>query len=44
MPTCHRSIHAYYRLWLNDAHRQDFGSKQEARQVYDEAKTQLLLS
>ena len=41
-PTCHRSIHAYYRSWLNASHRRDFAGRTEARQVYDEAKTQLL--
>lgn len=40
-PNCHRSIHAYYKVWLNKKVREDFRSKEEAYQVYAEAKQQV---
>ena len=43
-PTCHRAVHSYYRLWLNKNNRQDFVSKPEAKQVYEEAKTLIVLT
>lgn len=42
-PTCHRGIHAYYRVWLNASSRQDFADKPEARQVYEDAKSKIVL-
>ena len=36
-PTCHRSLHRYYDQWLSKRGKQDFASKNEARQVYQEA-------
>jgi hypothetical protein len=37
-PNCHRGVHSYYRLWLHDQQKPDFGSRVEARNVYEEAK------
>ncbi len=37
-PNCHKSIHTYYKIWLNDRGREDFSSRQEAKMVYSEAK------
>jgi len=37
-PTCHRAIHKYYCLWLSGNGKNDFGSKDEAVFVYNEAK------
>lgn len=37
-PTCHRSVHTYYRQWLKQEDKNDFSSKEEAIQVYNEAK------
>ena len=33
-PSCHRSIHIYYSKWLKKVGQDDFGSKNEAMQVY----------
>lgn len=33
-PTCHRSIHAYYRQWLKRHNQEDFESKEQAREVF----------
>jgi hypothetical protein len=40
-PNCHRSIHVYYKTWLNNNRVEDFQSKKEAREVYLEAKEQV---
>jgi hypothetical protein len=37
-PNCHRSVHAYYKTWLDNQQANDFNSKQEAKAVYLEAK------
>jgi len=42
-PTCHRSVHAYYRKWLTTNSLEDFRSKQEAIEVYNEAKAKVQL-
>lgn len=42
-PTCHRSVHAYYRIWLNTHLVSDFQSKNEALQVYNQSKSEILL-
>ena len=42
-PTCHRGIHAYYRVWLNTEGRQDFADKPEARRIYEDAKSKIVL-
>jgi hypothetical protein len=36
-PTCHRAIHVYYRNWLKSNGKDDFASKQEAHDIYEEA-------
>jgi len=36
-PSCHRAVHTYYRIWLNDHSQDDFNSKQEARDIYQQA-------
>lgn len=33
-PSCHRSIHIYYRMWLKKNHQDDFNSKKEAIEVF----------
>ena len=42
-PNCHRSIHAYYKTWLNAYSKEDFDSKDEANEVYLEAKEKVIL-
>jgi hypothetical protein len=42
-PNCHKSVHSYYRNWLNKYKFDDFRSKLEAKEVYYEAKTSILL-
>ncbi|MGH7904425.1 MAG: HNH endonuclease [Candidatus Dormibacteraceae bacterium] len=40
-PSCHRATHAYYLQWLKNKDRDDFRAREEAKEVYDEAKAQL---
>lgn len=35
---CHRSIHIYYKQYLNEQARSDFRNKDESRSIYTEAK------
>lgn len=42
-PNCHRSVHAYYKAWLNTHSKEDFDSKPEAKEVYLEAKERVIL-
>jgi len=42
-PNCHRSIHVYYKIWLNGNQVNDFSNKVEAREVYKEAKLKIVL-
>ena len=42
-PNCHKSIHAYYKAWLNTRLQEDFHSKREATAVYLEAKESTIL-
>lgn len=42
-PSCHRSIHVFYRNWLSAQSVNDFSNRDEAYSVYDEAKQQLCL-
>jgi HNH endonuclease len=42
-PNCHRSIHSYYKIWLDGNAVNDFSSKSEAILVYQEAKKKLIL-
>lgn len=37
-PNCHRSVHVYYKQWLNNHSLEDFRSHAEAGQVYAESK------
>ena len=39
-PTCHRAVHRYYAKWLKSAGRKDFADANEARTVYDAAKSE----
>lgn len=38
-PTCHRGVHRYYDDWLKNAAQRDFIDAEEAKCVYEEAKT-----
>jgi len=42
-PTCHRSVHNYYKVWLNGSSKVDFTDKLEASEVYSEAKRLIVL-
>ena len=42
-PNCHKSIHIYYKNWLNTRRIDDFQTKEEARRVYQEVKDQIIL-
>lgn len=42
-PNCHKSVHSYYKIWLNSSGLPDFSSKEEARTVYQEAKKNISL-
>ena len=37
-PNCHRSVHSYYKVWLDNNHLDDFRNKEEAKDIYSEAK------
>ena len=41
-PTCHRAIHRFYDSHLKSLRRQDFLNKEEARDVYEEAKGKII--
>lgn len=41
-PTCHRSVHVYYKQWLNAMNVSDFSNRSEAVEAYSEAKRQLV--
>ena len=43
-PTCHKSIHSYYRLKLNELGIDDFSSREMANRVYDTAKKEIVIS
>ena len=40
-PTCHKSVHAYYRIKLDEWGVEDFGSKKMAKDVYLMAKDEM---
>ena len=42
-PTCHRATHDYYKSWLNSHTCDDFQTKEQASQVYNEAKGRIRL-
>lgn len=37
-PNCHRATHAYYRFYLADRAQEDFSSREEAHEVYAQAR------
>ncbi len=37
-PNCHRSVHVFYKSWLEQMQVNDFRSKHEAKEIYLEAK------
>lgn len=39
-PNCHRAIHRFYDVWLDDNKKKDFKDTKEARAVYQEMKNQ----
>lgn len=41
-PNCHRSVHLYYKRWLNQNQMKDFTGKNEAEAVYQEAKQKVV--
>lgn len=38
-PTCHRAVHRFYDSWLKEAGQKDFLDADQAKMVYDKAKT-----
>jgi len=42
-PNCHRSVHSYYKIWLNTNLVSDFNSKTEAINVYNQAKSKIII-
>lgn len=42
-PSCHRATHKYYSLWFRQNNVSDFRSYEEARAVYEEARSQIAL-
>lgn len=42
-PNCHRSVDAYYKIWLNTHLVSDFQSRKEALEIYNQAKSKILL-
>lgn len=43
-PNCHKGVHAFYRLWLRQQAQEDFLSEREAKEVYREAKQQVVMA
>lgn len=41
-PNCHRSVHSFYKLWLDSSKLDDFRNHQEARTIYKLAKESLI--
>jgi hypothetical protein len=42
-PNCHKSVHTYYKNWLNKYKLDDFRSRIEAKEIYHEAKISIVL-
>lgn len=42
-PNCHKSIHNYYKMWLEMNNQEDFVSKLQAKQAYEDAKVRIIL-
>jgi predicted HNH restriction endonuclease len=40
-PNCHRSIHVFYKNWLNSENVNDFRTPSEAFNIYNTAKQQV---
>jgi predicted HNH restriction endonuclease len=43
-PSCHKATHQFYKAWLDTAGLEDFRSEEEAREVYLEAKQNIVLN
>jgi predicted HNH restriction endonuclease len=43
-PSCHRAIHKFYSNWFKTNGVKDFHNYEEARQVYDDAKREIVLT
>lgn len=41
-PSCHRSVHLYYNKWLKSKKEDDFKNRDQAIEVYNEAKVQFV--
>lgn len=42
-PNCHKSVHTYYKNWLNKYKLDDFRNCVEAKEIYHQAKTSIVL-
>ena len=42
-PNCHKSVHVYYKWWLNSQYKEDFRDEQEARTVYQQVRGRITL-
>lgn len=42
-PSCHRAVHKFYNQWLKTSRVSDFQSYEEARSVYQTAKSEIVL-
>jgi predicted HNH restriction endonuclease len=42
-PNCHKGIHVYYSTFLRGSGLEDFETKQQAKEVYSEAKRTVVL-
>lgn len=42
-PSCHRSVHLFYKLWLDNNGKEDFTDKIEAKEVYLQAKEKMII-
>ena len=42
-PSCHRAVHLYYKRYLQEKQRTDFESTEEASEVYNQAKSEVVL-
>ncbi len=42
-PSCHKSVHLYYKTWLDSQSKEDFIDKNEAKNVYLQAKVRMVV-
>lgn len=42
-PNCHKSVHTFYKNWLNGYKLDDFRSRDEAKEIYFKAKTSIVV-